>query len=84
MTLKYSEESARGYDNDTLVEGWQSFQKDNKSKEKKKTETKTSLKDFQFVPEQIEEKYYESIRDEIVSHISTQKNSLLAEYEDNM
>lgn len=37
MTLKYSEDShGKEHNNDTLVDGWQSFHKDPKSKVKKK------------------------------------------------
>jgi hypothetical protein len=41
------------------MDGWQSFQKDKKIK---KTSTKQSFKDFAFVPEVVEDKYYDVIR----------------------
>lgn len=40
MTLKYSEESAIREPNDTLVEGWQSFQKEKRSRLGRKAEYK--------------------------------------------
>jgi hypothetical protein len=39
VTLKYSEESFNREPNDTLIEGWQSFQKD-KSRVRKRIEAK--------------------------------------------
>ena len=60
------------------MQGWQSFQRDHKSRVKKKHETKNSMKDFDFVPEVIEDRYFDTIREEIVTHLNTQKKSIKA------
>ena len=74
--MKYSEESHHRDGNDTLMEGWQSFQRENKSRGKKRQETKHSFKDFDLVQEPLEDRYYEVIKEEIVGHLNVQKVNL--------